>query len=98
MNEWIVILCGMAALGIFYLLFCWKKIDKDLFLAAAELIPEAEEVFIDRVKSGEEKKKWVVEHLMEMIPKLFRKIFTAENLGSVVQFIFDQIVRFSGVK
>ena len=98
MNEWIVMICCAMILIVFYLLLYWKKIDKNLFLAAAELIPEAEEIFLDREKSGEQKKEWVVEQLMEMIPILFRKLFNTENIGELVQFVFDRISKFGKVK
>lgn len=98
MEMWIY--CGIAAVVMAGLYFLMRKngLNADIFGAAAGLIAAAEELFADREKSGKEKMTWVVEELYRGIPKLFRVIFTRENLEMAAQWIFDQIERFGKVK
>jgi len=85
-------------LGCCYFLMRYRKIDGEILRAAAELIPEAEELFLDREKSGEEKMRWVTTQISGMIPGVMTWLFSEEHIEKAIQFIFDRICAFVKVK
>lgn len=98
MREWMIYGVGIVAVVVLYVLNLKDKIDHRIFAEAVELIPEAEKVFLDQEKSGAEKKEWVIRQITEILPGIFRKIFSNDTIGGVVQYVFDRIERFSRVK
>ena len=98
MNEWIIHGINIVLLIVFYLLYYRKKLDKTMLGAAAELIPEAEEIFRDQLKSGEAKKEWVVDRIMELMSVVQRTLLSRESVGEAVQFVFDRICGLMKVK
>jgi len=98
MNETVIYIILAAVIAGIYFLDRYHKTDGDIIKLAAELIPEAEEVFLDREKSGTEKMTWVSEQIGMFIPSLLKCFFSEEKIKSMVQFVFDRITGFMKVK
>lgn len=98
MNQWLVYGINAVILVTVYLLYHRKKLDKTVMGAAAELIPEAEELFADQEKSGECKKEWVIDQIMELLSILQRSLINRETVGDAVQFVFDRLSKWMKVK
>ena len=98
MDERLFYVIAAFVIASVYLLAKFFKTDGDIIRLAAELIPEAEKLFLDREKSGAEKMKWVADQIAEVIPKLMKLFFTEERIRSMIQFVFDRIRNFIEVK
>ena len=98
MDEIVFYVISAVAIAAVYLLAKFRKTDGDIIKMAADLIPEAEEVFLDRKKSGAQKMEWVTEQIVELIPALMRFFFSEQRIKSMIQFVFDRIVKFKEVK
>ena len=98
MNETVVYIIFAVCVGVIYLLDRYHKTDGDIIKLATELIPEAEEVFLDREKSGEQKMEWVIDQIGMFVPGLLKIVFSEERIRSMIQFVFDRITGFMKVK
>lgn len=98
MDERLFYLISAAVIAAVYLLAKFHKTDGDIIKLAADLIPEAEQVFLDREKSGAEKMEWVADRIGEIIPRLMKCFFSEERIRNMIQFVFDRISRFIEVK
>ncbi len=98
MDERIFYIVSAVVIAAGYLLAKFHKTDGDIIKLAADLIPEAEEVFLDREKSGQEKMEWVTDQIGEIIPVIMKCFFSEARIKSMIQFVFDRVIRFKEVK
>lgn len=98
MSEIVFYIIAAVLIAALYLLDRYHRTDGNIIKLAAELIPEAEEIFLDKEKSGAEKMEWVIEQIGMLIPGVMRCFFSDERIRSMIQFVFDRIQVFMKVK
>lgn len=64
----------------------------------AELIADAEEEFAKQEKAGALKMAWVIDQLYAYVPIVFKPILTRKAIETAVQYVFDQIARFTDIQ
>jgi len=84
----ILLIVGMAILGF---LATYLKTKTTFLAKVVELIDKAEYIFADSTKSGGVKFEWVVDRIMDVIPKPLQFILTRTIVSDLVQNTFDTI-------
>ena len=88
----LVLIVGLGALS-YYL-----KTYTNVTSKVAELIAQAEEMYKEYTKAGEDKMAWCVEQLYALVPAIFRTVITPTILEAIVQNVFDSIQDYVDVK
>lgn len=89
--KWVVII-GLGALS--YYLKTYTNVSKKV----ANLIAEAEEMYKEYTKAGEDKMAWCIAQLNTFIPKPLKIVLTDEVLRLLIQNVFDSIQDYINVK
>ncbi len=86
------LIIGLGALS--YYLKTYTNVTKKV----TSLIAEAEELYKEYTKAGEDKMAWCIEQLNKIIPAILKPILSDAVLEIIVQNVFDSIQDYINVK
>lgn len=83
---------------IFGALSAYFKAQQNLRKSSIKYIVEAEDLYKDYTKAGEEKFSWVVDALYDLLPAPLKIIITKKCIEKIVQSSFDAIEEYAEMK